>query len=883
MKRFFRPVSVLIAAILVMSSMAAGLSAFADDLSYTDVTESRWSYPSIMYASEKGYMNGTGNGKFTPAGTMTRSMVATVLYRIDGAPVVEYSPVFSDIPEGKWYTDAVIWAKEAGVVNGTSDTMFSPEGKITREQLVTMLYRFCGYCKYKTEVRADLTGYSDSGKIHTYAADAFSWAVGAGLISGMTKTELSPLTGATREQFATILERFDKMEFDYVIEYNPPQLISQYTEPERKLVEDADIYVSVTGDDSDPGTFEKPIATFSHARELVKELQPDATDPIVVAFMAGNYGYLDESFDRNDSGTEQAPVVYCAYGDGDVIFSNSVEIKLEEFEPIDEDEYHFFPSNKTGSIYKADISDRLEGVTIDSSCEMYMGNERGYAACYPNRDPDGLPMYINLSLAVEDSLDTVKFIGPLKSLMDKAHTFENVIVNGQLSYEWLYSKLTIKSYDPETGYVTFNEPLEYISRDDSFSHRICLENMSELLDSEGEYWINTDTGIIYVYEPKSDCNISYGENFIYADRLSYTDFIGLEFRYTNNRMLQLRNLCSHINVRDCKFIGCGGEYAVQTYYCTDVTISGCEIGTCAATGLIVCTDTSGTILDSNVVVTNNYVHDYGQIDRSYCGGITFWSSNNAVVSHNEITRGPHVAMMVEGHGNVVEYNNFHDVVQDSGDMGCIYMGRSFSQAGNTIRYNLFENVEGPFGIYIDDGFSGLTTYGNIFYDIGSVGVMMSGGKHNEVYDSVFIRSYGDPGEAIRGWDKYIEGIVDGEMTFGSYNGRHSTLGELPKEGDPAYEVWSGLWPWLYSINPDYNALDDPDNEAIPSGCVIKNNYLVNTYENVQEYTAKFGEYVPGTVIGLDENPIFVNPAKGDYSIRDDVEGIYIPFEKIGRY
>ncbi len=171
----------------------------ADDASpFTDVKTSRWSYEAIRYAVEQGYMNGIGDGKFDPAGSMTRGMVVTVLYRREGSPAVTFRNDFSDVKAGKYYSDAVIWAKDEGVVNGVTENTFEPNGKITREQLATMLSRFSERCLVSVPDRADLSGYPDSDRIHSYAKDAMAWANEANLIKGMSDGTLSPSGNATR-------------------------------------------------------------------------------------------------------------------------------------------------------------------------------------------------------------------------------------------------------------------------------------------------------------------------------------------------------------------------------------------------------------------------------------------------------------------------------------------------------------------------------------------------------------------------------------------------------------------------------------------------------------------------------------------------------------
>jgi hypothetical protein len=220
-------------AIMMLASIASAIPAAADG-AFADVGTDRWSAGSIAYAVEKGYMQGVGGGKFDPEGTLTRAMVVTVLWRMSGSPEVAYKRAFSDVPAEEWFSLPVIWAKDSGVVNGVTVTSFDPEGAITREQLSAMLARYAAYLKFETVASGSIDAYPDAASVSDWATDAMLWAVGEGLITGSLeggKTLLIPGGLATREQFAAILERFDKARenFSYILEYNHPVLMTSYT------------------------------------------------------------------------------------------------------------------------------------------------------------------------------------------------------------------------------------------------------------------------------------------------------------------------------------------------------------------------------------------------------------------------------------------------------------------------------------------------------------------------------------------------------------------------------------------------------------------------------------------------------------------------------
>ena len=177
---------------------------------YSDVNTKQWYHLGIDYALENKLMNGMGGGKFEPNGSMTRAMLVTVLWRYAGSPA-EGTNGFSDVPNGDWYTQAVAWASKNGVVNGVGNGKFDPNGKITREQMAVILFRYANQQGINTGKRGDFGKFADANKVSGYAADALQWAVAEGIVGGSSeggKLLLNPQGNATRAEVATILMRF---------------------------------------------------------------------------------------------------------------------------------------------------------------------------------------------------------------------------------------------------------------------------------------------------------------------------------------------------------------------------------------------------------------------------------------------------------------------------------------------------------------------------------------------------------------------------------------------------------------------------------------------------------------------------------------------------
>ena len=170
---------------------------------YMDLKSGTWYSKSVAFMLEKGYMNGVSDKEFSPNGTLTRAQLVTILHRISGLPSGGYQTSFGDVSSGQWYTSAVEWAVANGIIQGYEDNSFRPNQAVTREQIALILYRSSG----KPYSDSSLSAFSDADKISAFALDAMRWAVEQGLIQG-SNGRLNPLSSATRAEIATILTRY---------------------------------------------------------------------------------------------------------------------------------------------------------------------------------------------------------------------------------------------------------------------------------------------------------------------------------------------------------------------------------------------------------------------------------------------------------------------------------------------------------------------------------------------------------------------------------------------------------------------------------------------------------------------------------------------------
>ena len=208
---------------------------------FTDVSEKDWFYGDVMFVYENGLMLGTSKTLFSPHGTATRGMMATILWRMEGSPAPKGKNSFTDVEAGRWYADAITWTAENSIFAGYGKDKFGPDDPITREQLAAIFYRYADYKGYDLTVKGNLDKFKDADKITDYAKTAMQWAVGSGLMKGKSGNLLDPQGTATRAEIAAMLHRFiEKYE---LVQGKAPGGLMGWIDPKR-------LQIPKTGDSS---------------------------------------------------------------------------------------------------------------------------------------------------------------------------------------------------------------------------------------------------------------------------------------------------------------------------------------------------------------------------------------------------------------------------------------------------------------------------------------------------------------------------------------------------------------------------------------------------------------------------------------------------------
>ena len=916
--------SALLAAVMLLSVCVTGVSSADKKLPFTDTPEGEWYYDAVKYVYENGLMNGTGDGtKFSPNTGLTRGMVVTVIYRAERSPGNKFTGALLDVAEGQYYSDAAEWAFKQGIVNGTGfddwgDPYFSPDRIITRQELATMFIRYAEYKGVITENDTTLDKFTDKASVADWAKGAMTWAVSCGLITGTGSGKtLSPTDTATRSQFATIFHRFKTLSFEYSVKYNPPMVQSLYTEPDYPLVTDADIYVAVDGNDNNPGTIEKPLATFEAAVKKIREVKKNGERK--VAFMGGDYGITSVEMTSADSGTAESPITYCAYGDDEVYFTNGLYISKTQFKPLDEsDDPGRFNSEVISDIKKVDLSSLPGGDSVNSSSTLFTDGQFCTVARTPNKEGladiyyPGFSQFVLLptsDLTYEELIehtntdftaeqtdshlyqDRIQLTRVIKEKLDSYSSLNGVQLCGYISKVWHQDTFTIIDYDKNTGIAIYDgrPPWGFYALVGGQT-KIYINNVSEELDFKGEYWIDRKTNTLYVYAPENDYYIATAGTFVRADHASHMNFVNLNFRCTTASPFVL-DYCDNVTLDRCNFSYVSGNDGVYPSFCLNLTVKNCEFEYFSGYGLAIKGTPIGKRADydymalesQNIVVENNLFHDVSLVDiHSDVAAVKLLSNViGARIAHNEFYNASRHAISFgkDNHDVLIEYNYIHHCMVNSADGGAIHNGRGMVGPVNVIRYNLFENITpelpgGTMGIYLDDMENDTEIYGNVFYNVANA-ILTNGGRDHNIHDNVMIDS--NPVVINYSTDRILN-IFETNDT--EYTSQYYEL--LPKEDSPYYSIWKEKCASNYKIDLDPANVGNPNSVFTPNNTVVNNVSIENEFDVYAESLA-CGTYNNNNVYKRTENPVFKNPALGDYGIKDGCGFADNHFDKIGRY
>ncbi|MBE6542238.1 MAG: right-handed parallel beta-helix repeat-containing protein, partial [Ruminococcaceae bacterium] len=433
--------------------------------------------------------------------------------------------------------------------------------------------------------------------------------------------------------------------------------------------------------------------------------------------------------------------------------------------------------------------------------------------------------------------------------------------------------------------------------DKHFTAFCCFYNVPEELDSEGEWYLDRQTGNIYfwAFEDAEDAEFYYKDKLLVScNGTTNMEFRGFTLRGTAGDALSStgNNMCfDKLVIKNIEGRGINVDGS-------DILISNCDISHTGKGGILVRGGDRNTLTQSNNRVTNNYIHNFAEVFKTYQQGVNVYGVGNKI-DHNEICYAPHAALSMSGDENIAEYNYIHHAVMLSKDAGTVYQGGDWTSRGAIVRYNLIEDIgaEGwyPCGIYFDDGMSGQTAYGNILIGVRGLGFLAGGGRENVIEHNLIV----DCGTGIVYDSRMHDGFVGGN-SFWARAVKHdgpgsmwSTLKYVPFKDEFLASRYPLRAKMLTSLEDDPYSPDFPCNPAysrVVGNAIIKVNYTheykpglptkiddavykYSTVENNEYYeTFEDGGWDEVKRVLRDDSPVY-----------KDIPGFErIPVEEIGR-
>lgn len=528
--------------------------------------------------------------------------------------------------------------------------------------------------------------------------------------------------------------------------------------------------------------------------------------------------------------------------------------------------------------------------------ELFVNGERQSLARYPNSDYlyTGEVISSGRGAVSDEGGDPAPDIYEISDELAKKiagwKDINNVWAYGFWMYDWADGSSPIKSIDSENNELTLKYQSFFGAKEGApYYFYNCLEE----LDCEGEWYLDRETGLLCLYAPENakEAEISLSLSTQPVIQIN-ADFITLEgFTVKGSRSGGITVYGNNNRIINCVIKNVSGE-GIQVIGCEN-KIVGNEICNTGRGGISVTGGDRTTLTSANNLVSNNLIHDWSQIFKTYQAGINVGGVGN-VCSHNELYNAPHLAITYDGNNHIFEYNLIHSVCLETDDAGAIYAGRSWTSYGNHIRYNCIYNIGSgghtPDGIYMDDAIGGQNIYGNLLINIPKYAIFIGGGRDMNVFGNVIVNA----GECAIRYDARARDAVLGETWFTEHVKKDSGDLWLGLYSSP----WkSGIWQEAFvqykSMTDDFNYLNDKSFIPNPSNSLVRSNIIFDKRASIGKIDSAVVEFSTvennGVYALYSMDSFFVDISEGNYAIKEDFD-IYslfpdfepIPIENIGR-
>ena len=687
-------------------------------------------------------------------------------------------------------------------------------------------------------------------------------------------------------------------------------------------------YVAVDGNDENPGTIDAPFATPERARDAIRELKANGGYPdsgVTVYFRGGDYS-ISSTFELNaqDSGTLSGPNVYKAYPGETVTFMGGKTLDASKFVPISDDNVKKRLKRSAQSAV-LQLSLPEQGITdygeekpygfaqnvLPAPMELFLGDKALTVARYPNEG--FIPMGEVIDPGTIDSPGS--FISTYDDIIRWAEP-EKAWASGCFAAGYTDNTVKIASVDQD-GKVTLSTGIYGNIETGSYYCTHFYYNVLEELDNPGEYYVDTDNGILYLYPTEdyltSKMYVSMLEEPIVAiEDASYVNISGINFEGTRGMGIYMEK-GEHNQILDCTFKNMGnvaisiGKSAMSPNHVQhqfpapeqlqsriignvkgllyetqhinreggfNHVIEGCTIYNMGSGGIIAGSGDRINLIPSNIKIVNNEIHDVNRRDKTYKPPI--WLDGMGIqVAHNKIYNIPSMAIHIMGNDHIIEYNEIFNCVTNSDDMGAIYAGRNPSELGNVIRYNYFhdngkpDTAPGGIGqqsIFWDDQECNVTIFGNLFVRAG----------HSSAFKTNQPTRYNTFENNV---------LVDSVQAIEPHNGNDKNVLSDPDYAWPEDDIYTQRLKGPLNVFADNYLEKYPFLKEIQgTTCAVnvaRNNVLVNTPIGGGGWTIEKN---------FEGDPKFVDAANGNYRLAEDSpvftelpDFVELPIDLMGRY
>ncbi|MFZ5517578.1 MAG: right-handed parallel beta-helix repeat-containing protein [Candidatus Zhuqueibacterota bacterium] len=710
------------------------------------------------------------------------------------------------------------------------------------------------------------------------------------------------------------------------------------------------LYISPFGNDAWSGALDRPnetnsdgpLATFHQASERIRELKKaESASSIVIRVRAGLYPFAETlRLDSLNAGDTESRIIWQNYGDGEVTVMGGK--RLTGFEIVtDTSVLDRLPAPARGNVIQLDMT--ANGISDYGDItqrgapglELFSQGQRMTPARYPNEGwltiadvPQTGERLLNKGLEREKRFDGVpvgRHYGKIKFTSARPLHWarvDDIYLHGYWTWDWSDSYQKIEAIDFQKGEITLAEPHHHYGY--TKNQRFYFLHFPEELDAPGEWYLDRDSGTVYVWLPGDPDNSE-----IYASvldqpliSLSHCNGVrleGMSFKYSRGQGVTISGGTNNA-IAGCDFSFLGDD-AVVIIGGSNNGITSSDIHDVAKSGILLKSGSRKTLTPAHNFATNNYIHHYSTWVRTGQYAI-FISGVGQYVAHNVIHDAPHEGMYICGNDHLLEYNEIFNVCNETGDAGATHTGRNYTWRGNEYRYNYFHHLKGPglhgvTAIYLDDFASGFKIYGNICYKSGR-GALLGGGRDNLVQNNVFIACQPSIVLDARGlsWASYyfdgtypvlFDSLKALTATEPPYSEKYPELRTL-LDDDPAVPKnnrilnnisVAGKWIELYDFFAYDLSVITMKNNVIADSIICKHvktapagwepYYLNLDNEAGYIYHTDVGESIAELFkdnLVLKENPGFVNFEKEDFRLKENSPAFatgfkQIPVEKIG--